>query len=169
MNETTELRPELRALVRDLRAMPGARPEALSRLRARLRQPRRNSQIILSPMRAAALALLLIGATSLIWYSLRATPAPTTPVAVQFVFVHRAAGHVSVVGDFNDWDPKATPLNSSGAGLWSAVVDLPPGPVSYSFVVDGQTWYADPNAAVNTTDFGRPSSVLFVTPTPAAP
>jgi hypothetical protein len=83
-------------------------------------------------------------------------PGPVTPAAgrtvaedaivpVQFVLVQPKAKRVSVVGDFNDWDPAATPLESS-AGVWTAEVGLPTGPQSYAFVVDESRWIADPGA-----------------------
>lgn len=33
----------------------------------------------------------------------------------------------SVVGDFNDWDPKATPMKRDRSGRWAASVVLPAG------------------------------------------
>jgi 1,4-alpha-glucan branching enzyme len=36
-----------------------------------------------------------------------------------------AAGKVSVVGEFNDWDPSAHPLRARSNGTRSAVVTLP--------------------------------------------
>ena len=68
-----------------------------------------------------------------------------TVVPVQFVLVEPRAKKVSVVGDFNDWNPGATPLDSS-KGVWTAEVELPAGPQSYAFVVDGSRWIADPGA-----------------------
>ena len=86
----------------------------------------------------------------------RAMHAPVVPAAggpaaggsavpVQFVLVDPKARKVSIVGDFNDWDPAATPLDSS-KGVWTAEVELPTGPQSYAFVVDGSKWIADPGA-----------------------
>ena len=86
----------------------------------------------------------------------QAAPEPVAPAAgrpamedaivpVQFVLVEPKAKQVSVVGDFNDWDPAATPLEPS-AGVWTAEVELPSGPQSYAFVLDGARWIADPGA-----------------------
>ena len=44
---------------------------------------------------------------------------------------------VSVLGDFNNWDPLANPLKKRSNGTRSAVVEVP--------VADG-TWFCDPEA-----------------------
>jgi hypothetical protein len=87
---------------------------------------------------------------------------PGTQV-VQFVLVAPSAASVSLVGDFNDWDPSRTPLRSAATGVWSVNVPLHPGQHQYAFVVDGKDWRPDP-AAPNaiTDDFGSPNSVITV-------
>jgi hypothetical protein len=83
---------------------------------------------------------------------------------VQFVLVADDASEVAMAGDFNDWNPGATPLGRTGvAGVWSVVVPLPPGAYLYAFVVDGDTWVADaaaPRAPENA--FGGPTSIVVV-------
>ncbi len=83
---------------------------------------------------------------------------------VQFVLVMPSARSVVVVGDFNDWDAGAQPLQrASRDGVWSVTVPLAPGRYRYTFVVDGQRWIADPGAPpVPEDDFGRPNSVITV-------
>lgn len=83
---------------------------------------------------------------------------------VQFVFVAPGARAVSLVGDFNDWNPAATPLRATGrGGVWTVEVPLSAGRYTYSFVVDGAVWHGDPAAPpAPEDDFGRPSSVLLV-------
>jgi len=83
----------------------------------------------------------------------------------QFVLVAPQAASVTVVGDFNDWNPSATPLasaNGGGGGVWWVTVPLPPGRYRYAFVVDGTTWLADPEASAVEHEFGRPSSVVTI-------
>lgn len=83
---------------------------------------------------------------------------------VQFVLVMPAARTVTLVGDFNDWEPDGLPMQRSAAeGVWSVTLPLAPGRYRYSFVVDGTRWYADPGAprAIE-DDFGRPNSILTV-------
>jgi anti-sigma factor RsiW len=93
-------------------------------------------------------------------------PAAGTDVArdvmVHFVLAAPEARRVSVVGDFNGWDPLATPLEKAGQ-VFRAVVPLPPGRYEYQFVVDGETWLVDP-AAHRTVDdgFGGRNGVLEV-------
>jgi hypothetical protein len=90
-------------------------------------------------------------------------PAPGSPV-VQFGFVAPHASSVALVGDFNDWDPKATPLRAaSTGGVWSVEVPIRPGRHLYAFVVDGTVWSPDPAAPQATgEDFGEPNSALTV-------
>jgi hypothetical protein len=83
---------------------------------------------------------------------------------VQFGFVAPHASSVALVGDFNNWDPKATPLRAaSTGGVWSVEVPIQPGRHLYAFVVDGTVWRPDPAAPQATgEDFGEPNSALTV-------
>jgi len=85
-------------------------------------------------------------------------------LAFQFVLVAPRATHISLVGDFNDWDATRTPMRRAGSeALWTAVVSLAPGRYHYAFLVDGSRWLADPSAPVaRDEDYGEPSSVLTV-------
>jgi hypothetical protein len=90
-------------------------------------------------------------------------PTAASPAAVRFVFVAPRAARVSLVGDFNRWDPSRTPMRASADGLtWSVELPLAPGRHAYAFVVDGDV-VADPAAprAVD-DDFGVPNSVVLV-------
>ena len=56
---------------------------------------------------------------------------------------------VSVVGDFNNWQPGAWPLNCMREGWWHATLALPPGRHGYRFWVEWSdpavaTWLPDP-------------------------
>jgi hypothetical protein len=66
-------------------------------------------------------------------------------VRVQFVLVAPDAKSVAVVGDFNDWNPSATPLESA-RGMWSSETVVTAGRHDYAFVIDGTRWIADPSA-----------------------
>jgi 1,4-alpha-glucan branching enzyme len=83
---------------------------------------------------------------------------------VQFVLVAPEARNVVLVGDFNDWDPAATPLHRApSGGAWTAALPLQPGRHRYAFVVDGVRWMADPTAPpAPDDDFGSPGSVVTV-------
>ena len=85
------------------------------------------------------------------------------PTLVQFVLVSSHARSVALVGDFNDWDPAATPLDITAGGSWSVALRLQPGRHRYAFVVDGVRWIADPAAPpAPDDDFGSPGSVVTV-------
>jgi len=80
-----------------------------------------------------------------------------------FVFVGRAS-NVSVVGDFNGWDAKATPMKKQvpQGAVWSVTVPLSVGRHLYAFVVDSQ-WFADPHAPLAPDDgFGHANSVVLI-------
>jgi hypothetical protein len=87
---------------------------------------------------------------------------------VEFVLVAPEASNVSVVGDFNAWDPAATPLMRQGKGaVWSARVTLPAGRHVYSFVLDGERWMSDPQAPLEpANEFGFRNSVVVVSEMP---
>jgi hypothetical protein len=81
---------------------------------------------------------------------------------LQFVLVAPQAASVAVVGDFNDWDPARSPMQTAH-GVWATVVRLAPGRYRYAFLVNGVEWRADPSApAANDDEFGTPSSVVTV-------
>jgi hypothetical protein len=91
-------------------------------------------------------------------------PAANWTTPVRFVLTAQAARGVALVGDFNDWDRDATPLQPSGGGdEWSVTVRLAPGRYTYAFVVDGTHWVPDPEAPRAPDDgFGVPTSVILV-------
>jgi hypothetical protein len=69
-------------------------------------------------------------------------PDDRCPAEVTFVFDPRGGTFLSVTvaGDFNGWNPTATPMTYDPAtGLWSAKVRLDPGTVRYKYVING-TW-----------------------------
>jgi len=80
---------------------------------------------------------------------------------IEFHLSMPQAHSVSVVGTFNNWDTKRTPMQKDGAN-WKASIPLAPGRYEYRFVADGQ-WLSDPNAKESVgNDFGSTNSVLLV-------
>ena len=80
----------------------------------------------------------------------------------QFVLVAPQASSVALVGDFNDWDPARSPMQTA-QGVWATTVPLAPGRYRYAFLVNGVEWRADPGApAAHDDEFGTPSSVITV-------
>lgn len=82
---------------------------------------------------------------------------------IRFVLVAPGAAKVSIVGDFNSWDPKATPLKTARDGsTWLIDMPLTTGRHVYAFMVDGDI-VADPSAPrVVDRDFGVQNSVILV-------
>jgi hypothetical protein len=101
---------------------------------------------------AAGLLLTVVG---------REPSRPTRPIELR---LSAPASQVMVVGDFNDWDPAATPLRPGNeGGTWTVELRLPPGRYRYTFLVDGRRWVPDPaEPRAADDDFGAPTSVLTV-------
>jgi Carbohydrate-binding module 48 (Isoamylase N-terminal domain) len=148
-----------------------ARP---SRARARWAWITDVHSLRLSPVVGVAIAAGLVGIGVLVGFDL----APRRIVAdapiglqrdalrdgVKFVLVAPQAARVSLVGDFNRWDPAATPMERTPTGgTWSVVVPLSAGRHEYAFVVDGKEWVPDPSAPLAPVDgLGAPNSVVLV-------
>ena len=167
----------------DARVMAGVRrspPSAVVSAWSWLREPR---TVAVSPLGglalAAGLAALVVG-TWLWGPGVRSPSSPSSSLAsassqplasgsVTFVLLAPRARTVALAGDFNEWDPARTPLTrAASGGLWTVEMPLAPGRYTYSFVVDGRTFVADPVAprAVG-DDFGTPTSVVTVGATSA--
>ncbi len=77
---------------------------------------------------------------------------PTRSGTVRITFVLPASEPdtaVSVVGDFNDWDPWAHPLRKRGNGVRSAVVTVPAGAtLHFRYLAEGGVWFDDETADV---------------------
>jgi hypothetical protein len=83
--------------------------------------------------------------------------------SVEFALRTPADSAVVLVGDFNDWNPVATPLHRAPDGVWSVTVPLRPGRYRYTFIVDGTRWRRDPAAPrALEDDFGAPTSVITI-------
>jgi hypothetical protein len=89
-------------------------------------------------------------------------PDSIAPRVIKFVLVAPQAATVSLVGDFNGWDLKATPAQRQSDGSWATFVQLPPGRHVYSFVLDGRVFINDPTAPIVPNDFGEKNSVVVV-------
>jgi hypothetical protein len=159
-----QIDPALDARVmREIAALPA--PGPVGPLAEAWRWLRRPRQLTLSPLGGlgAAVVLALVVLFARLASAPRASPQSESRV-FQFVLVAPRATHVSLVGDFNDWDATRTPMGRAGSeALWTAVVSLAPGRYHYAFFVDGARWLADPSAPVaRDQDYAEPSSVLTV-------
>lgn len=79
------------------------------------------------------------------------TTRPDRNQVVRITFVLPAGqppGAVSVVGDFNDWNPFAHPLRRRGNGTRSAAVRVPAGSmVRFRYLAENGLWFDDETAA----------------------
>ena len=64
---------------------------------------------------------------------------------ISFAFLAPEARLVSLLGDFNNWDPAAMPMDKGIDGVWCLRVALSPGRYEYRFIADG-VWQDDPTA-----------------------
>lgn len=63
---------------------------------------------------------------------------------VRLMFDDPAARRVAVVGDFNGWQPAATPMRrDASSGQWETRIALPDGEHRYAIVVDNTRWVGD--------------------------
>jgi 1,4-alpha-glucan branching enzyme len=63
------------------------------------------------------------------------------------------AGPVSVVGDFNGWDPFANPLRARRNGTRSCVVKVPAGStLRFRYLADGGVWFNDDTITVGESE-----------------
>jgi hypothetical protein len=193
LDDDLEFDPTLEQVVavarRPVAMDPAARRRLLVAVRAEARPSRARARwawltdarsLRLSPVAGAAMAAGLVGVGVLFGLDL-ASPGPVadTPLrredapvprvrdvrdGVKFVLVAPQAARVSLVGDFNRWDPAATPMERTPTGgTWSVVVPLSAGRHEYAFVVDGKQWLPDPSAPLAPVDgFGAPNSVVLV-------
>jgi hypothetical protein len=92
-----------------------------------------------------------------------ALPSSAIVLPVRFSVVAPRAAQVSIVGDFNHWNPTTLPMRRSADGhTWEIEVKLPVGRYSYAFLIDG-AFAPDPAAPRGSgDDFGTPNSVLMV-------
>lgn len=83
--------------------------------------------------------------------------------SIAFAFSAPAARHVSLAGDFNQWDPKTMPMRKGTDSVWHLSVALKPGRHEYRFVADG-VWQDDPTAQHKTANaMGSENCVKTVT------
>jgi len=95
--------------------------------------------------------------------AIQLSPARAADGSQEILFVLPAldASDVSVVGNFNSWEPTAL-SDDNNDGIWTASIPLPPGRYEYAFVIDGRWWGQDPLADEYVHSFGEYSSVRYV-------
>ena len=82
--------------------------------------------------------------------------------AINFICQAPQAKAVSLVGDFNHWDPAANPMTQMPDRAWLLTLELKHGHHRYAFMVDG-TLTLDPRAqGVTRNDKGERVSMVPV-------
>src|SRR5437868_12690017 len=71
--------------------------------------------------------------------------AKTVTRPINFIYLSPEAKNVSVIGDFNQWQPEANPMKRLPDGGWFARVPIHHGHHQYLFLVDGKA-VLDPRA-----------------------
>lgn len=86
---------------------------------------------------------------------------------VEFRFFRPQADRVFLVGDFNGWNPKVTPMKPTETGEWTCELDLREGIYQFKYLADGE-WFIDYAAfGIEKGPFGW-NSVLVIDDQPTA-
>ena len=81
---------------------------------------------------------------------------------IQFSLEAVEAKNVSLVGEFNNWNPDIDPMQKDENGRWTKIKMLSPGSLEYKFCVDGE-WAQDPqNLRTCPNCFGTQNNVVKV-------
>src|SRR5262249_4966415 len=92
------------------------------------------------------------------------SPSDVAPIPTQIVLRNTSARSGSVLGDFNEWNPKSAPMVvSSDGAVWSVIIPVMPGRHLYGFMVDGSQFVLDPRwPKARDPDLGTEGSVILV-------
>lgn len=92
------------------------------------------------------------------------TKAPPLPTAGRHTFRVQAASarSVSVVGDFNGWDPGANPMTQGDDGWWECSLNLSPGSFQYAYRIDGRLVPPPESTTLVDDGFGGRNGVIRV-------
>ena len=87
-------------------------------------------------------------------------PPPDIGELIRFCCAESRARSISLVGDFNEWNPNSHPMEPWRKGWWTVQVPLNPGRHYYRFLVDGKA-RLDPHAEETARDeHGEQVSVI---------
>ncbi len=80
-----------------------------------------------------------------------------------FTYESVSASAVSLVGDFNNWDPASLPMRKAGGKTWILRIQLPQGIYQYRFIVNHDTPVTPPHAQDYASDgYGGRNAVVIV-------
>jgi len=72
------------------------------------------------------------------------------------------AKQVSLMGDFNNWNPKTHVMKKDKKGVWIKTILIAPGRYEYKFLVDGGWWNDPHNDQTVFNTFGSINNVLVI-------
>ena len=81
---------------------------------------------------------------------------------VRFSVSAPSAKRVSLVGDFDGWNPSAVPMRRASSDVWVVDVRLQPGRHVFAFSIDGALRADSTAPRAVEDDFGVPGSVIVV-------
>ena len=95
---------------------------------------------------------------------LRCTSARGHAIKVTFALpLSEADQPVSVLGDFNGWDPTAHPLKKRSNGTRSATIEVAPGQaLRFKYLAADGTWFCDPDTETIGNEFNTSDSLLVI-------
>jgi hypothetical protein len=118
-------------------------------------------------MRRRLAAGASLAAAAVVCFAIANGSRPSAAVAgidpVHFEVSAPSARRVSLVGDFDGWNPTALPMRRTANGAaWAIDVHLPAGRHAFAYSVDGQLTIDSTAALAADDNFGVPSSVIVV-------
>jgi 1,4-alpha-glucan branching enzyme len=81
---------------------------------------------------------------------------------IQFSLEAGDAKKVSLVGEFNNWNPDTDPMQRDGNGTWTKTKMLSPGNMEYKFWVDGQSIQDPENLRTRLNCLGTRNNVVKI-------
>lgn len=91
------------------------------------------------------------------------TPKRTVCKVTFSLDAEKVTDSVSVVGDFNDWDPKAGEMKKKGDAYTLTVRVKPETDYKFKYYIDGENWEIDESAdELVSNEYGTEDSVIKV-------
>ena len=81
---------------------------------------------------------------------------------IMFSFCSENAREVSLLGDFNEWNPNSHPMKKTANGEWQKALMLKSGTYEYKFKVDGEWRMDDKNTLTCDNCFGTKNNFVLI-------
>ena len=123
-------------------------------------EPVNIKDVILNLIRPLSFGLAGALSMALVMWVLLAEPQTPASHMNRFVIFRPDVSRVEISGSFTGW--KRIPLKPKGSsGYWEITLEIPNGVHRYTYILDGDTPYADPTIlAAENDDFGGVNSIL---------